>query len=144
MCDLNFAQIFHVMPGCDDVCVLSTDHHSVIMKMSMGPSSGYYSWNRCLARRHQWHPRIRSFIKASFLGFGPSLVQQYRVQPFTKTFDSNSVLSQAIDLAFGIVFDIVHSSSNQYRMDSAHFIWFQSAVRFENWEIQHFRISRSN
>ena len=101
------------MPGCDDVCVISTGHHSVIMKMSMGPSSGYYSWNRCLARRHQWHPRIRSFIKASFLGFGPSLVQQYRVQPFTKTFDSNSVLSQAIDLAFGIVFDNGHSSSDQ-------------------------------
>jgi hypothetical protein len=105
MCDLNFAQIFHFMPGCDDVCVISTGHHSVIMKMSMGPSSGHYSWIRSPARRHRWQTRIRFFIKASFVGFGPS--------SFTKTFDSNSVLSQAIDLAFGIVFDIGHSSSDQ-------------------------------
>jgi hypothetical protein len=112
MCDLNFAQIFHIMPGCDNVCVIWTGHHSVIMKMSMGPSSGHYSWIRRPARRHRWQARIRFFIKASFVGFGPS--------SFTKTFDSNSVLSQAIDLAFGIVFDNRHSSSDESRIRHLH------------------------
>ena len=105
----------------------------MIMNRSKGPSSGHHSWIRRPARRHRWQARIRFFIKASFVGFGPS--------SFTKTFDSNSVLSQAIDLAFGIVFDIGHSSSNQSRMDSAHFILFQSAVRFENREVHRFRTS---
>jgi hypothetical protein len=90
------------------MCVLSTGHHSVIMKMSMGPSSGHYSWIRRPAQRHRLQTRIRFFIKASFVGFGPSA--------FTKTFDSNSVLSQAIVLAFGIVFDNGHSSCNQSRI----------------------------
>ena len=96
------------MPGCDNMCVLSTGHQSVIMKMSMGPSSGHYSWIRRPARRHRWQARIRFFIKVSFVGFGPS--------SFTKTFDLNSVLSQAIDLAFGIDFDNGHSSCNQSRI----------------------------
>jgi hypothetical protein len=96
------------MPGCDNMCVLSTGHQSVIMNMSMGPSSGHNSWIRRPARRHRWQARIRFFIKASFVGFGPS--------SFTKTFDSNSVLSQAIDLAFGIVFDNGHSSSDEFRI----------------------------
>ena len=96
------------MPGCDNMCVLSTGHQSVIMKMSMGPSSGHYSWIRRPARRYRWQARIRFFIQVSFVGFGPS--------SFTKTFDLNSVLSQAIDLAFGIDFDNGHSSCNQSRI----------------------------